>query len=541
MRDGARARRGLAAAACAAAALLVFLPSLRLGSLNWDDDILVFGNPLLRAPWPALLRGAWTTAPAGAYQPLAFVVWGILGRAAGFSPFVFHAASILLHALAAGLAFLAARRLLELGLAEAGPSAIDAGAALAALVFAVHPLRVESVSWIAELRDPLSGVLWLAALLAYLRARAPSSAPPKSLVATSALFAAACLAKGTAVTFPLVLLCVDHWPLKRGLRESWREKIPLLAISSALGAVQIATQRGARASAAWRDHGLLARLAQTAYALVFYARKTILPSGLSPIYELRPPLDVLEPRFLASCAALAALVAWLRRARRDHPGVISAACAYALMILPLSGLFQSGSQLVADRYSYLAALPLAVLAGAALTRFSSGKRRRAAAAAAVSAVALLAAACVRQQSFWRDSETLWTRALSIDPDSGTALLGLGHALASQGRVAAAAESFARARRTDRACAADLARLLSLAREGQAESAEARRLRAALDPRPICRHAALDYAVARAALGDYAVAREGFLAALAADPDDAVARADLRRLERLTPPSPGKRP
>ncbi|NNN07395.1 MAG: hypothetical protein HKL90_16010 [Elusimicrobia bacterium] len=540
---GARARRAALAAAAAAATFLVFAPSLSHAWLNWDDDILVLGNPALRNFGPALARWAFTRAPAGAYQPLAFLVWGAVGAGAGFGPFAFHLANVLPHALAAALAFFAARRLLGLSARPgARDEALDAGALAAALVFAVHPLRVESVSWIAELRDPLSGVLWLAALLAYLRAREPGRLS-RGLWSATALFAAACLAKGTAVTFPLVLLVVDVWPLRRRLRDAWREKIPLFALSAALGATQLWTQRGARASATWADHGLAARLAQTAYALAFYARKTLWPSGLSPIYELRPPLNPLEPRFLYSAAVVAAFAAWAWRGRRERPWWAAAGAAYLAMLFPLAGMFQSGSQLVADRYSYLAALPWALLAGAGLVaalRAASSTRRAAARAVAALLIAALSAACVAQQTYWRDSEVLWGRALALDPDSGTALLGLGHALAARGDVARAEKLFVRAEATDSACASDLARLLALTRAGRGAEAEALRLRDALDPRPTCRHAAEDLAAARAALGEYAAAREGFAAALAADPRDAAARANMDRLDGLERTAPRPR-
>ncbi len=536
MRAGS-ARRVLLAAAAAAAAFLVFSPSLAHGWINWDDGIMIAQNPALRGSFPDLLRWAFASAPTGAYQPLAYVFWSASGRAFGFSPLTFHAASALLHALAAALAFLAARRLLALAAPAGEPEGpADAGALFAALVFAAHPLRVESVSWAAELRDPLSGALWLAALLAYLRAREPGRAP-ESLTPACALFAAACLAKGTATTLPLVLLVVDAWPLRRRLADSWREKIPMLALALGLGVVAIAAQRGARASATWADHGAAARLAQSAYALAFYARKTLWPSGLSPIYELRPPLNPLEPRFLLAFVAVAAFAAWSWRRRATRPWWAAAGAASALVLLPLSGWLQSGSQLVADRYSYLGALPWALLAGAALRAGLRGPvaRRAAAALAASAAVAGLAAACVAQQSYWRDPETLWSRALALDPASGTAALQLGTALAGRGRFAEAEALFARAESSDPSCVADLAALGALAGAGRGDAPEARALRAALDPRPVCRNALSNRAAARAALGDFAWARAGFTAALAADPGDEAARLNLRRLDSAAQP------
>ncbi|HEX4047658.1 MAG TPA: hypothetical protein VH309_07485, partial [Elusimicrobiota bacterium] len=481
-----RTRPALLAALAAAAAFLVFVPSLSSAWLNWDDWVMVTRNPHIRGFGWEQLRWAFASSPTGAYQPLAFLSYALDFSLWGLDARGYHLTNALLHALNAALVFLGARRLMSLA-SPASPGepewALDAGALFAALAFALHPLRVESVAWIAERRDALSGALWLGAVLAYLRAREPGRVP-RSLLPVLALFAAACLAKGIAVTLPVVLLVLDAWPLRRDLREAFVEKLPMFALAAGLGALAIVLQADARASWSWKDHGGAARLAQAAYALVFYARKTVWPAGLLPFYEMRPPILPFAPQFLASSLLVAAAAALLWRGRSARPAWAAAAAIYAVVLLPVSGLLQAGSQLVADRYSYLAALPFAVLAGAGLRALLRRPEGRAfALAGAALAAAGLAAGCVVQQSYWRDSGALWSRVLSRDPSSPTALLNMGTSFIGAGRVAQGARYFELALAADPECEKSLGD------------------RAKLETRPVCRTALNDLGAARAQLGD----------------------------------------
>lgn len=525
-----RVRPAVLAGLCAAAAFLVFLPSLSHGWLDWDDGLLLTGNIHYRGLGWEQVRWAFTSAPGGAYQPLAYLSYGLDFLLWGMDPRGYHLTSVLLHALNAGLVFLAARRLLSMGAAAREDRAVDGASLLAALVFALHPLRVESVSWAAERRDPLSAALWLAAVLAYLDARRPGE-EPRSLAAVHAFFAAACLAKGIAVTLPLVLLVLDLWPLRREFRPALREKVPMFLLGLGLGILGLEAQAGARSAWSWSAHGPAARLAQSAYALVFYARKTLWPAGLSPFYEMPVPLHPLEPRFLASAAVVCVIAGLAWRRRRDRPWLAAAGASYAVILLPVSGLAQAGAQLVADRYSYLSCLPWAFLAGAGMLAASRRPRLRlAAAASGVLLAATLSAACVAQQAHWRDSRALWERVLALNPSCATALVNRGAALAAAGRVVEAEDSFARAEAADPLCIPALKRLALLVRAGAGPGEEAGRLRAALDIRPVCRRARANRAAAWAQLGDLERARVGLESVLAADPGDEAASRNLARLE-----------
>jgi tetratricopeptide (TPR) repeat protein len=512
-----RARPALCALLASAAAFLTFVPSLSSAWLNWDDWIMVARNVHIQGIGWENLRWAFTASPTGAYQPAAYLSYALDHALWGLDARGYHLTNSLLHAACAALFFFGARRLLALASSRAGSEplwALDAAALFSALVFAVHPLRVESVSWIAERRDSLCGVLWLGALLAYLRAREPGRAKA-SLLPTLGLFAAACLAKGTAATFPLVLLVVDAWPLRRRLSESFIEKIPMLVVGAALGALAIARQTGERAAWSWADHGPAARAAVSAYAFVFYARKSVWPSGLLPFYEMKPPIHPLEPRFMICELLVAAAAALLWFGRKKRPAWAAAGAAYVVVLLPVSGVLQAGAQLVADRYSYLAALPFALLSGAGLrAALRRPAARPFALAAAPALVAVLATLSVVQQSYWRDSGALWRRVLAFNSASPTAWLNLGTSLTDAGRTKEAADAFARALAADPECE------------------PARGDPAKLRTRPVCRRALNDLGAARAQLGDLAEARRLLTLAVSADPANESARLNLARVEAL---------
>lgn len=387
--------------AVAALAALPFLPALRNGWVNWDDLDAIARNPMIRGFSPENVRWMLTTFHLGHYQPLAWLTLALDLRLWGGSPAGVHATAIALHAGAAALYFALARELLLRARPGDAPRARDAAAALAALGFAVHPLRVESVAWATERRDVLCGLFMLATLLSYLRGRTRAALGFYGLALASKVFAAA---------LPAVLLALDYYPLRRLSRRTLLEKWPYALMAAAALGLGLAAQASTPALRGLADYGLAARLAQAAYSVPFYLSKTAFPVGLSAWYgdsHYAPPLEA------AAGLALAVCVTFLCRGR---PAALAAWAAYLALLSPAAGLVKSGAQLVADRYSYFACLPLPVLlAGAAL---SLGPRaRRAAAACACAGLAGLAALTWRQTGFWRDSEALWTRACAMNPES----------------------------------------------------------------------------------------------------------------------------
>lgn len=511
-----------AALLAAVATFAVFLPSLTHGWTNYDDPMFLLGETGWRGLGPGVWVWAFSSKVGSVYQPLAWLSYGLDYSLWGMDARGYHLQSALWHACSAALMFLVSRRLLEA--ARPGTAReLDAAAFFSAMVFSVHPLRVESVSWASERRDAICAAFVLAAVWAYLRGRSPGK--------VFALFLLSLLAKGMALLLPVALLALDYYPLRRigprgeGLIKSVREKLPLFALSAVFGLAGMAAQERIRWT--YEQHGLLARLAQACYALAFYVRKTVWPGGLMPLYELRPPMNPYEPRFLLSAAAVAA-AAWLCwRLRRSRPWLAASAFWYAVLLFPVSGLFQFGPQLVADRYSYVTTLPLAVLAGAA-SREGLIRRRAASIAAAAVVVLVLAAACVRQQSFWLDSEALWARVLSGDPACAMAHGSVGVLRASTGRLAEAEAHFRRALDAFPGCVADQDRLAAVLAGATVPPEEERRLRASVETHPVCRKARANLGAVRAQAGDLPGAVEILSVIALLDPGDLGARLNLER-------------
>ncbi len=499
-------RRALLALLAAAAAFLVFAPSLSSGWLNWDDWILVTQNPHIRGLGWDQLRWDFTAALGGAYQPLAYLSYALDFAAWGPQARGYHLTNALLHALCAALVFLAARRILALsGPCAAGEpeESLDAAALFAALVFAVHPLRVESVSWIAERRDALSGALWLGGVLAYLRARTPDD-ERRSLSPVYCFFAAACFAKGIAVTLPLVLLVLDLVALAPPVFRGRDRKDSDAHFGRPVSGVAARSRWAAAGRAAPPGKLDRSRPGRAAGAdglrvLVFEVRKTVWPASLSPFYELAGAARSVRSSFFSS----------RRRARRLRRGRVALAARAARTgrrgrgVCGHAASRERNHSSPAPNSSRTATRTWPAFLG----RFSRGElceracagRAAAASAAAAAAVVALAAACVAQQSYWRDSEGLWRRVLALDSASPTGWVNLGAVLAGQRRTPEAADAFARALAADPACPPLVERLSVPVARGETDGAEIRSVRAALETRPVCRKALANFGTACAEL------------------------------------------
>ena len=430
----------------------VFVPALQGQFLNWDDSTLFTKNHDFRGLGGPQLRWMFTTTLAGHYMPLTWLTLGLNYCLGGMDPWGYHLAAMLLHATNAALFYLVARRLLaaaggpvegEWSGAGEAPAEVTVGAALAALIFAIHPQRVESVAWVTERGTLVSGALYLLAVLGYLRAVASPGAIIRWRwwgVCSVAAFAAALLGKGLAISLPATLLILDAYPLRRVRARGWvavvREKAPYIVVAL-LGAVVIlyARNRGAEWSAFAR-FGIDARLAFVAYSFWFYPTSTIWPIGLTPLHEVPVAPGLLQGRFLAPLLGLVAVTWILVLLRRRAPGALAAWAHSAAVVLPVSGIAHSGSQLVSDRYSYLAGLGWALLAGYAVI-WAVRLRRQGRLSGWVSAlgatgvvllVAALALGTWGQSGTWRDSETLWRWATEQDPACAMCEAILGEAI-----------------------------------------------------------------------------------------------------------------
>jgi hypothetical protein len=271
------------------------------------------------------------------------------------------------------------------------------------------------VAWISERRDVLSASFYLGTIVAYLRACEEGSRRWHGIAI--GCFVASLLSKAWGMTLPAVLLVLDAYPLRRlrdgaARAQALRVMIPYAALALGAGALAAAAQASVPEMRTLSEHGPLARMAQAAWGLCFYIWKTVLPVGLSPLYLLERPLDAVAPWYLAAGAAVVAVTTVLVAARRRAPALLAAWVAYVVTVSPVLGFLQTGPQIAADRYTYLACIPWAVLAAAGLVRAG-----RPAWGCAAAIVCLLGVLAFRQTLVWHDSFALWNHALALDPTS----------------------------------------------------------------------------------------------------------------------------
>jgi tetratricopeptide (TPR) repeat protein len=521
--------------------ILAFLPVLHNGFVSWDDDRNFVQNPHFRGLGLDQLRWMWTTFHMGHYVPLSWMTLGLDYEIWGMNPTGYHLTSLLLHAVSAVVVYFLARTLLELTRPASSDSTrhqLDAAAAFSALVFSLHPLRAESVAWATERRDVLAGLFYFSSILVYLRWRLGVENRRGYSIALF-LFVCALLSKATSMSLPAVLVILNVFPLRRlggasgwtgtDARRVYAEIAPFALLAVAIAGLSIVALRPPS------QLGIGEKLTVSAYSLAFYVWKTIVPIGLSPLYEMPQHIDPGATRFVLSEIVVVCLAAaaWLLRRRR--PGVVASLALFFVATLPMLGVVQNGPQLAADRYTYFAAPAIAVLAGAGLLLLL----RSSAALATSSAVAIvlaLGALTWKQSVVWRDSQTLWTHVLEADPESAIAHSGLSNVLYQQNRVAEAIAHSERAVAIAPSYPEALNGLgVGFAREGRAADAIEQYQRA-LAIKPEYDDAETNWGVTLVQQNDVAGAIEHYQRALAINPDNSNAQVNwgnaLVRLNRL---------
>ena len=427
----------------------VFLPAVRCSFVNWDDGKYVFQNPIvLRGLTLDGIRHACSDVIFCNWAPLTVLSYQLDATLFGTAPWGFHLSSVLLHATSVALLCVCLCRM---------TGAVWPSVAVA-LVFGLHPLRVESVAWIAERKDVLSVFFLMLALLAYERYCRSPSAWRYTFVGLWML--ASLLSKATLVTLPVLLLLLDVWPLDRlripGVGRpvddagppgrygavSWLaavvEKIPLLVLAAVFAVVTMATQ----GDAIQTEQSLplmTARLPNALYATVFYVWKTFWPTGLRPFY--RHAASELSPLVVAACgvAIVATAVTAVRLAGR-RPFVTVGLAWFAVALLPMLGIVaQPGFQSRADRFTYVphVGLLMALVWWAAAVAAEWRLSRRWQLLGMVAVTVSLTVVTLRQIPMWTNSDTLWTTMIRQDPTCAMAQMKYANHLVATRRLAAA--------------------------------------------------------------------------------------------------------
>ena len=414
--------------------LFVFLPTIGNDFVNWDDDRNFLDNSSYRGLSLENLKWMFTTFHLGHYHPLTWLTLGLDYVFWGMNPSGYHLTNAVLHAGTATLVYLVILQLLQLARREEKPSpALLFSAALGALLFAIHPLRVESVAWASERRDVLSGLFYVGSALLYLRGRLRMSV---------GVFAAALLSKVMVASLPIVLLVLDVYPLRRKLDLSllW-SKIPYLSLAMAAGLFALGQQRtGVTGTFEDIEVEPLLRLTLSLYGLAFYLGKTVFPFSLAPQYAYSSSPQAFDaPLIVGSVVAVAVTIASLLL-RKRWPALAAAWACYVITLLPVLSILRfDPQQYVADHHSYLATLGFAVLAAGGFLILLERRRTALATACAAVATLVLCERTLAQTRVWGNSVTLWTHTLKVSPLSTLAHNNLGRALADQGHADKALE------------------------------------------------------------------------------------------------------
>jgi hypothetical protein len=407
--------------------------------LNYDDPIRVTENAWVRQGLSA--RGvAWasTTLLDGNWHPLTWLSHMLDCTLAGLDPGWHHRANLALHA-ASSLILLAA-----LDRMTGAPWR----SAMVALLFALHPLHVESVAWVSERKDTLSGLFFMLAIYAYAHyTERPSWQRYAPLVLA---FACGLASKAMVVTLPIVLLLLDVWPLARHRQSSIArllvEKLPLLALAGLVAALTVFAQHQAGAMSSAVALPLGVRVAQAILASVAYIGKTLWPQGLTVFYPY--PSQILLWNVALAALLLLVLSAGAVRAAARYPYLLVGWCWYLVTLLPVIGLVQVGLQAMADRYTYLPLVGLFIAAvwgvSDLLAQRAFGRRALVPLALATSAACLVLTRI--QVGYWRDDVPLYEHALAVTSDNYLAHNNLALELVNENRLVEAREHFVEALR-----------------------------------------------------------------------------------------------
>ena len=422
---------------------LVFGQTLHHEFINFDDDRYVYQNPDIRRGLTVDgLKGILTHSHARLWHPLTTLTHMVDCQVYGLNPGGHHFTNVVLHNIASVLLFLVLT----------GMTGKVWRSAFVAAIFAIHPMRVESVAWVAERKDVMSGIFFALTLGAYVRyAKAPGIS---RYVLLSLMLIGGLMSKATFVTVPVVLLLLDFWPLRR-----WRgagisqeevastseplssstfagilvEKLPLVALALIASAVTVLVQTVTMASL--DQLGLLPRLKNAVVSVVIYLRQIFWPVDLAIFYP--HPHDQLNTGIVvASACLIVAITALAVLLCRKFPYIVVGWFWFLILLFPVLGFFQSGLQARADRFTYLPHIGISIAVTWTVAEMTRRWRYRNAVlgSAAVVVVVALTLCAWKQTTYWRDSISIWRRTLAVTTNNQIGHQNLAAALWARGET-----------------------------------------------------------------------------------------------------------
>jgi tetratricopeptide (TPR) repeat protein len=430
-------------------ALVVYLPSLRNGFLsNWDDNRYILDNVHIQSMGGRFFRWAFLDYKTNLWHPLSWISHAVDYAVWGLNPLGHHLTNILLHAVNSGIVVLFTAYLLTLhgstkrvpG-AEASPfgrSGVMIASVVTGVLFAVHPMHVESVAWVTERKDLLYALFYLLSMACYCRyvTSLPDGEAGRRFLLNGTylgallLFFLALASKPMAVTLPVVLLVFDWYPLRRmakrrALAGVIAEKLPFFLLSALISLVTVIAQKDIGGLKSMSDATPAFRLLLAAKALALYLLRLIFPIGLSPLYPYPRDHSLVRMEYLAALLFMAALTAVCIRYRKERPVFLAVLLVFVISLLPVLGLLQAGVQAMADRFMYLACLGPLLLIGLGTASLwqrcagTAGPNRQKPLAVVV---VVLVAGCslsyltIRQIAVWKDAVTLWSYVIAKTPE-----------------------------------------------------------------------------------------------------------------------------
>ena len=405
-------------------AFIAFSPCLTGDFLGWDDYNYIRDNVLIRVfSWDNILHiFNYKTFVVGNYHPLTILSYVIEYQLAGLNPFLYHFDNLVLHlfniVLFSWLMWLLTKK--------------NYATIIATAMFAVHPMRVESVVWAAERKDVLYTFFFLLSIIFYIYFLLKKRRNNQYYIISIVFFILSILSKGQAVVLPLILFLIDYWYTKKITVNSILNKVPYLFFSIASGILAIIAQHSSLTEQRLMAHSFMERLSIAAFNISAYLCKLVYPFNLSCFYKY-PAADDMSWVYAGALFAVVVIAVTAVFFRKNRP-VVFGSLFFLFTISIVSQILPVGNAIIADRYTYIPYIGFFFIIGVLLDKAITGKRKNSQ-YFLVLPIALLTIFSIKsytQSMTWHNNTSLWQNAIMQDPDNGVAYDNLGHEYMDKG-------------------------------------------------------------------------------------------------------------